>query len=60
MRDEARWFWLLDRVKDITNVSGFKVWPRDVGGVLYQHPAVVEAAVVGVPTTSAVRASERG
>jgi long-chain acyl-CoA synthetase len=30
-------------------VSGYKVWPRDVEDVLYQHPAVKEAAVVGVP-----------
>ena len=31
------------------NVSGYKVWPRDVEDVLYQHPAVREASVVGVP-----------
>ena len=31
------------------NVSGYKVWPRDVEDVLYQHPAVLEASVVGVP-----------
>ena len=31
------------------NVSGYKVWPRDVEDVLYQHPAVKEAAVIGVP-----------
>jgi len=30
-------------------VSGYKVWPRDVEDVLYQHPAVAEAAVIGVP-----------
>nr|WP_281387123.1 hypothetical protein [Jiangella mangrovi] len=29
--------------------SGFKVWPREVEDVLYQHPAVHEAAVVGLP-----------
>jgi long-chain acyl-CoA synthetase len=32
----------------LINVSGYKVWPRDVEDVLYQHPAVKEAAVVGV------------
>ncbi|WP_235590646.1 hypothetical protein [Leucobacter sp. G161] len=31
------------------NVSGYKVWPREVEDVLYQHPPVREAAVVGVP-----------
>jgi long-chain acyl-CoA synthetase len=29
--------------------SGYKVWPREVENVLYQHPAVREAAVIGVP-----------
>ena len=29
--------------------SGYKVWPREVEDVLYQHPAVREAAVIGVP-----------
>ena len=31
------------------NASGFKVWPREVEDVLYTHPAILEAAVVGVP-----------
>ena len=31
------------------NISGYKVWPREVEDVLYTHPAVKEAAVVGVP-----------
>jgi long-chain acyl-CoA synthetase len=47
--DEDGWFYLVDRKKDLINVSGFKVWPRDVEDVLYQHPAVREAAVIGVP-----------
>jgi long-chain acyl-CoA synthetase len=47
--DEKGWFYLIDRKKDLINVSGFKVWPRDVEDVLYQHPAVREAAVIGVP-----------
>jgi long-chain acyl-CoA synthetase len=47
--DEKGWFYLIDRKKDLINVSGFKVWPRDVEDVLYQHPAVKEAAVIGVP-----------
>ncbi|MGC8907597.1 MAG: class I adenylate-forming enzyme family protein [Desulfomonilaceae bacterium] len=47
--DEDGWFYVVDRKKDLINVSGFKVWPRDVEDVIYQHPAVKEAAVVGVP-----------
>ncbi len=48
-RDEDGWFYLVDRIKDMINVSGYKVWPREVEDVLYQHPAVVEASVVGAP-----------
>lgn len=48
-RDAEGWFYLLDRSKDMIIASGFKVWPREVEDVLYQHPAVHEAAVVGLP-----------
>ena len=47
--DEEGWFYVVDRKKDLINVSGFKVWPRDVEDVIYQHPAVKEAAVIGIP-----------
>jgi long-chain acyl-CoA synthetase len=47
--DENGWFYVVDRTKDMIIASGFKVWPREVEDVLYQHPAVREAAVVGVP-----------
>jgi len=47
--DVDGWFYIVDRKKDMIIVSGYKVWPRDVEDVLYQHPAVREAAVVGVP-----------
>ncbi len=47
--DEDGWFYLVDRKKDQINVSGYKVWPRDVEDVLYGHVAVREVAVVGVP-----------
>jgi long-chain acyl-CoA synthetase len=47
--DEDGWFYIVDRKKDMIIVSGYKVWPRDVEDVLYQHPAVREAAVVGIP-----------
>jgi long-chain acyl-CoA synthetase len=47
--DAEGWFYVVDRKKDQINASGFKVWPREVEDVLYGHPAVREAAVVGVP-----------
>ena len=47
--DERGWVYLVDRLKDQINVSGYKVWPREVEDVLYEHPAVHEAAVVGEP-----------
>jgi long-chain acyl-CoA synthetase len=47
--DAAGWFYIVDRKKDQINAGGYKVWPREVEDVLYQHEAVREAAVVGVP-----------
>ena len=47
--DEAGWFYLVDRKKDMISASGFKVWPREVEDVLYGFPGVREAAVVGAP-----------
>lgn len=46
--DEDGWFYVVDRKKDMIVASGYKVWPRDVEDVIYQHPAVKETAVVGV------------
>ncbi|WP_176599382.1 MULTISPECIES: class I adenylate-forming enzyme family protein [Sphingobium] len=47
--DADGWYYIIDRKKDMISASGFKVWPREVEDVLYSHPAVREAAVVGVP-----------
>ncbi|NIH87049.1 AMP-binding protein [Amycolatopsis granulosa] len=47
--DEQGWFYVVDRKKDQINAGGYKVWPREVEDVLYEHEAVREAAVVGVP-----------
>jgi long-chain acyl-CoA synthetase len=47
--DEQGWFYIVDRKKDQINAGGYKVWPREVEDVLYEHEAVREAAVVGVP-----------
>ncbi|MGA9872405.1 MAG: AMP-binding protein [Rhodococcus sp. (in: high G+C Gram-positive bacteria)] len=49
IRDEAGWIYLVDRLKDQINVSGYKVWPREVEGALHEHPLVHEAGVVGRP-----------
>lgn len=43
------YYYVVDRVKDMINVSGFKVFPREVEEVLFRHPAVREAAVLGMP-----------
>lgn len=47
--DPDGYFRIVDRKKDMINISGLKVWPREVEEVLYEHPAVREAAVIGVP-----------
>lgn len=47
--DTDGWLYVVDRKKDMINASGFKVWPREVEDVLYTHPQVREAAVVGIP-----------
>ncbi|WP_026403481.1 class I adenylate-forming enzyme family protein [Actinomadura rifamycini] len=47
--DAAGWVYLVDRKKDMIVAAGYKIWPREVEDVLYEHPAVREAAVVGVP-----------
>jgi len=47
--DADGWFYIVDRKKDQINAGGYKVWPREVEDVLYEHEAVREAAVVGVP-----------
>jgi long-chain acyl-CoA synthetase len=46
--DEDGYIYIVDRKKDVIIAGGYKVWPREVEDVLYQHPAVREAAVVGV------------
>lgn len=49
--DPDGWFYVVDRKKDMINAAGYKVWPREVEDVLVEHPAVREAAVIGVPDT---------
>ena len=47
--DEEGYLFIKDRVKDLILRGGFNVYPREVEEVLYGHPAIAEAAVVGVP-----------
>jgi len=47
--DEDGYFFIVDRKKDLIIRGGYNVYPREVEEVLYEHPAVMEAAVVGVP-----------
>jgi long-chain acyl-CoA synthetase len=47
--DAEGYFTIVDRMKDVINTAGFKVWPREVEEALYAHPAVELVAVVGVP-----------
>lgn len=47
--DEEGYFFIVDRVKRMINAAGYKVWPTEVESLLYKHPAVRQACVVGVP-----------
>lgn len=47
--DEEGYFYIVDRKKDMIIVGGYNVYPREVEEVLYNHPEIVEAAVLGVP-----------
>jgi long-chain acyl-CoA synthetase len=47
--DEDGYFYIVQRKKDMIIVSGFNVYPNEVEDVIFTHPAVVEAAVIGVP-----------
>ncbi len=49
---EDGYLYLVDRKKDLVIVSGFNVYPREVEEVLFQHPRVADAAVIGVPHPS--------
>ncbi len=49
MMDEEGYFFIVDRIKDMVNSAGLKIWPREVEEVLYLHEAVAECAVIGVP-----------
>ena len=47
--DEDGYFYIVDRTKDLIIRGGYNVYPREIEEVLYEHPAVAEAAVIGIP-----------
>ena len=47
--DADGWLWIRDRKKDMVIVGGYNVYPREVEEALFAHPAVADAAVIGVP-----------
>lgn len=47
--DEKGYFYIVDRKKDMIIASGFNIYPREIEEVLYEHPAVQEAVVAGIP-----------
>ncbi len=51
-RDDDGYYFIVDRKKDMILRGGFNVYPREIEEVLYGHPAVAEAAVIGVPHAS--------
>ncbi len=48
-QDDDGFFFIVDRKKDLIIRGGFNIYPREIEEVLYEHPAVLEAAVIGVP-----------
>jgi len=47
--DDDGYFYITDRIKDMANVSGLKVYTRLVDDVLYEHPAVADGVAIGIP-----------
>lgn len=47
--DEDGWFYIVDRKKDMIIAGGYNIYPREVEEVLYEHPAIQEAVIVGIP-----------
>ena len=47
--DEDGYFYIVDRKKDLIIRGGYNVYPREIEEVLYEHPAIAEAAVIGLP-----------
>lgn len=50
--DEGGFVYIVDRKKDMVDVSGFNVYPNEIEEILTKHPGILEAAVIGVPSSS--------
>jgi long-chain acyl-CoA synthetase len=50
-KDADGYFYIVDRKKDMIIAGGYNVYPREVEEVLWEHPKILEAAVIGVPDT---------
>ena len=48
-RDADGYFFVVDRLKRMINVSGFKVWPAEVESIMYGHPAIRECCIISTP-----------
>ena len=57
--DEEGFYYIVDRKKDMIIRGGYNVYPREIEEVLYEHPAVLEAAVIGVAAPLARRGGRR-
>jgi long-chain acyl-CoA synthetase len=47
--DEDRYFYIVDRAKDVIIRAGMNIYPREVEEILHNHPAILEASVIGIP-----------
>ncbi|HCR85887.1 MAG TPA: dicarboxylate--CoA ligase PimA, partial [Alphaproteobacteria bacterium] len=47
--DEDGFIFIVDRIKEMVIVGGFKVYPRNMEEIIYQHPSILECAVIGIP-----------
>ena len=50
--DEDGYFYIVDRIKELIISGGYNVYPRDIEEVIYTHPDILEAAVIGIPHPS--------
>ena len=48
--DEDGFFYVVDRIKDMIVAGGYNIYPREIEEVLFRHPAILEASVIGIPS----------
>ena len=56
--DEDGYFWIVDRLKELIKYKGYQVAPAELEALLLTHPAVADAAVIGVPDEEAGEAAQ--